>query len=275
MEKDTAMKKIWTRLKNCMTPSKKAQKVFKNPSASIYIQVRMADFKLDLPSGQSSGHLYLIEGTFSDIARFAGTTVEWIIRVAHLLCDPLGNVHVFTHTTGSLSDWYSSDRTPSWQEVTHGDQLLPGIYEIETTHPIVISQICEQDKISVTTTESAFNATAFHDLLIKCDAICVVSGSEAPLKASYLIPRHIGSDRARDIMEQFADVTEATGIHNYDPRIGIMLFKGVDYWVDRFQVGFYHIAVSHQMQLFITLPNIACHRMIPITSTISTPTILD
>ena len=68
MEKDTAMKKIWTRLKNCMTPSKKAQKVFKNPSASIYIQVRMADFKLDLPSGQSSGDLYLIEGTFSDIA---------------------------------------------------------------------------------------------------------------------------------------------------------------------------------------------------------------
>ena len=225
-------------------------------------------------SGEGFLHMYLIEGTFSDIARFAGTTVEWIIRVAHLLCDPLGNVHVFTHTTGSLSDWYSSDRTPSWQEVTHGDQLLPGIYEIEITHPIVISQICEQDKISVTTTEPAFNATAFHDLLIKCDAICVVSGSEAPLKASYLIPRHIGSDRARDIMEQFADVTEATGIHNYDPRIGIMLFKGVGYWVDHFQVGFYHIAVSHQMQLFIMLPNIACHRMILIPSTISTLTIL-
>ena len=58
MEKDTAVKKIWTRLKNCMTPSKKAQKVFKNPSAPIYIRVCMANFKLDLPPGQSSGHLY-------------------------------------------------------------------------------------------------------------------------------------------------------------------------------------------------------------------------
>ncbi|KAH9996768.1 hypothetical protein BJV77DRAFT_1085320 [Russula vinacea] len=196
--------------------------------------------------------MYLIEGTFSDIAQFAGTTVEWIIRVAHLLCDPLGNVHVFTHTTGSLSDWYSSDRTPSWQEVSHGDQLLPGIYKIETTRPIVISQICEQDKILVTTTESAFNATTFHDHLIKHDTICAVSGSEAPLKASHLIPRCIGSDRARDIVEQFANVTEATGIHDYDPRIGIMLFKGVGYWVGHFQVGFYHIADTYTIHNFNT-----------------------
>ena len=61
-------------------------------------------------SGEGFLHMYLIEGTFSDIAQFAGTTVEWIIRVAHLLCDPLGNVHVFTHTTGLISSISGTER---------------------------------------------------------------------------------------------------------------------------------------------------------------------
>jgi len=112
-------------------------------SQFVYIRVRMAQIQTENqpPAGQrSSGHVYLIRGTFRDIARYAGTTVDWIIRIAHLLCDPLGIGHVFTHTTGTPSDWYSSDRTPSWREVVHGDQLLPGIYEFEPTHPIILSK---------------------------------------------------------------------------------------------------------------------------------------
>ena len=120
----------------------------------------------DPPAGQqSSGHLYLvIQGTFCDIARYAGTV--------------------------------DSSRLP----------------------------IC---------------CASFHEDHFRCNAKCAVSGSECPVTASHLIPRCIGSDGARDVVERFAGVTENTSIRKFDPRIGITFFKGVGHWAKLFQAGFY------------------------------------
>ncbi len=218
-------------------------------SQFVYIQVCMASLQTP-PAGQQlpvSGHLYLIEGKFEDITQYAGTTVDWIIRIAHLLCDPLGTGHIFTHTTGTPSDWHSSDRTPSWQEVIHGDPLLPGIYEFDSTHPIILSKISDQQSHSVTTHGSESSSSTFHRLLLQRDSGCAVTTNEYSVIASHLIPRCIGSDSAKAIVEQFVGVTEAADIHQYHPKIGILLFSGLSYSVDIFQAGFYHIAVSHQM----------------------------
>jgi hypothetical protein len=198
-----------------------------------------------LAGQQSSGHLYLIEGTFSDIARYAGLTAEWIIRVARLLCEPLGSGRIFTHTTGTTDDWYSSDRTTSWREVVHGDVLLPGIYEFEPAHRIVLSKICERQNRSVTTTGTASNATTFREQLERRDSRCVVCGSDMPIKTSHLIPRRLGPDGVTDVVERFTGVTGVTDVDIFDPRIGIILLESVDHWVDHFQAGFYHITVSH------------------------------
>ncbi|KAF9514493.1 hypothetical protein BS47DRAFT_1381987 [Hydnum rufescens UP504] len=35
-----------------------------------------------------TGHLYLIKGTFEDIRRYAHVIVDWVIKVAHFICDP-------------------------------------------------------------------------------------------------------------------------------------------------------------------------------------------
>jgi hypothetical protein len=58
-------------------------------------------------SGQpsSSLHLYLISGSAEEISRYAGTTVERIVRNAHLLCDPLGtDGHIFTLIVGTSAE---------------------------------------------------------------------------------------------------------------------------------------------------------------------------
>ena len=63
----------------------------------IHIRIRNALLLL-IPTSNATaplnppltGYLYLIEGTFEDIQRYAGTTVDWIIKVAHFICDPLG-----------------------------------------------------------------------------------------------------------------------------------------------------------------------------------------
>ena len=96
-------------------------------------------------SQHSPGHLYLIEGRLEDIRQFSGTTVDWVIRVAHLICDPLGTGQVFTHTTGTTSDWYASDRAASWRQVFPGDPLHSGIYEFESASPILLSEISDRN----------------------------------------------------------------------------------------------------------------------------------
>jgi len=57
-------------------------------------------------------HLYLIEGTIQDIGRYAGTTVDWDIKVAHLICSPLRQGRVCIHMTGTPHEWYYRDKGP-------------------------------------------------------------------------------------------------------------------------------------------------------------------
>ncbi|KIM43621.1 hypothetical protein M413DRAFT_434417 [Hebeloma cylindrosporum] len=98
-----------------------------------------------------SGHLYLIEGAYEDIKRYAGTTVDWGIWVADLLCDPLGAVQLYTHTTGSASDWLNLDRTSR----PAGDKWSMAIsYFLESINssrppPILLSRISEREVPSV------------------------------------------------------------------------------------------------------------------------------
>ena len=143
-------------------------------------------------------HLFLIEGRFTDISRYAGTTVDWIIKVAHLICDPSGSGHVFTHTTGTSSDWHTSDRTASWRQVINGDPLLSGIYEFEPASPIALSNISERNNHSLTTAGSQSSSSIFCRDITQRDAACVVTRSSNLLVASHLIPKRMGSDGTRN-----------------------------------------------------------------------------
>ena len=215
--------------------------VLSDASQTVYIRVHMADLE---SNQESTGHMYLIQGTFEDITRYAGTTVDWVIKVAHLLCDPLGAGQIFTHT-GVPHDWYNIDRDSSWQEVVCGNPLLPNIYEFVTSYPITLSKISARHNRSVTTSgpQTQGNSNAFKRALSERDGPCVVLGTP-PSIGSHLIPRRVGQDGVAEILECFVGPAEANGANIYDPRIGINLCAGVDPWVDAYKVGFYHMTVS-------------------------------
>jgi len=140
---------------------------------------------------------------------------------------------------GVSNDWYHTDRDTSWQEVVHGNPLLPNIYEFVTSHPITLSRISERHSRSVTTSgsQSQGNSSSFRDSLSDRDGPCVVNGV-GPTIASHLVPRRVGSDGVTEIMEHFVGATETSGV--YDPQLGINLSMALDYWVDLYRVGFYH-----------------------------------
>jgi len=232
----------------------------------IYIRIRKA--LLPIPSGTTNplppdpntrGHLYLIEGKYQDIQRYAGPTVDWILKVAQLICDPLGAGQVYTHTTGNSSDWYPLDRASDWRQVVQGDLLRPGIYEFESsTGPILLSKISERQTHSMTTTGSESSATTFRRYIsLREGERCGVTRVSNTLIASHLIPKRMGSDGARDAIERFSGPQTALDIHSFDPRIGILLNGNLDSLVDSYKLGFYHITVGYYLDFgFLLFINI-------------------
>ncbi|KIM41748.1 hypothetical protein M413DRAFT_27333 [Hebeloma cylindrosporum] len=194
--------------------------------------------------GNPEAHLYLIEGTYEDIQRYAGTTVDWIIKVAHLICDPLGEGQVYTHTTGTSSDWYSLARTSDWRQVVQGDPLLPGIYEFESsTGPILLSKISERETHSMTSLGSKSNSAIFDQhIRLREDGRCAVLKTDLNATASHLIPKRMGTDGARDAVARFAGDQESLGIGAFDPKLGILLQSNLENLVDYYNLAFYHVS---------------------------------
>lgn len=208
------------------------------------------------PSTSSSTprHLYLIQGTFDDIARLAGSTVNWIIKVANLICDPSGAGRIYTHTEGTPIYWYDKDRNPDWRQVALGDPLAAGIYEFVTTVPITISKISERQIHSLTSAGSVSNAATFHRDLNLRDGACVVTQNPTSLIASHLVPKRIGTEGAKDVVTRFVGAEAARDIHRFHPYLGILLTSTLDYLVNRYKLGFYHDTVRNliTVQIFIT-----------------------
>ena len=77
----------------------KAQRAQRATGRKVYIRVHYSDVIVDNTDLDPSAprHLYLIKGKLKDIARYAGDTMDWIIRVSNLICDPSGKGHIYTH----------------------------------------------------------------------------------------------------------------------------------------------------------------------------------
>ena len=190
-------------------------------------------------------HLYLIQGSFGDIARYAGTTVNWIIKVANLICDPSSAGHIYTHTKGTSDYWYDKDRNPDWRQVDLGDPLVAGIYEFVTAATITISKISERQIHSLTSAGSESSAATFQQDLNLRDGVCVVSQNTSSLIASHLVPKRIGTEGAKEVVTRFVGAGAARGIHRFHSSLGILLTSTLDYLVDRYKVGFYHVTVRN------------------------------
>ena len=210
----------------------------------VYIRVHYSDVIVDNTDLDPSAprHLYLIEGKFDDIARHAGDTIDWIIRVSNLICDPSGKGHIYTHTEGTPSYRYDKDRDADWRQVALGDPLLAGIYEFVANDHITLSKICERNTHSVTSRRTATTAHAntFRRNLEERDVACVVTGNDVSLVASHLVPKRVGDEGAETIMERFVGEGEGRGIHRFHPSLGILLVSTLDSMVDLNKLGFYH-----------------------------------
>ena len=237
-----------------------------NHGQHVYIRVRRSLLEPTSTAAMNppttsppSAHLYLIEGTIQDIGRYADTTVDWVIKVAHLICAPSREGQVYTHMTGTPHDWYHRDRGTEWRQVVRGDPLLPGIYEFEARFPIVLSRLSAHQSRSMTSSGAESSAAIFRRHIEIRDDRCVVTHLAELLVASHLLPKRMGTEGAKRVVEEFVGAQAARQVHRFHAMIGILLIGSLDDLVDKYMLGFYHNAVSNDTYIFSYLITQACH----------------
>ena len=190
------------------------------------------------------GHLFAIRQDIQDLRPFAGETVDWLIRVARLMFEPLGNSSLFTFTVNTVEWWMNRDMVPAqWRQVQLGELLRPTIYEFRPNNnaPITLSRISVRQSHSLTTNTSQPHADAFRETIRGRDTRCIITHAQFfdMVIASHLIPKRIGDVATRSVVQRFTGL-DAADVTRFDPMLGILLAKQLDSLVDQYRLGFWH-----------------------------------
>ncbi|KAF8231487.1 hypothetical protein L208DRAFT_1469460 [Tricholoma matsutake] len=183
------------------------------------------------PLPGTTRNLNIIIADLPDLHPFAGDTVDWLIRVARLIFQPLSTSSLYTFTMESVEWWLGREmQLPLWRVVLPGEQLRATIYEFCLNNNALIK---------LTTNTSA----------------CIITHHtmERVLISSHLIPRWLGNLGVRSIIQCFTGL--ATIGDRYDPAIGVSLFMGLDTLVDSFELGFWNNGPDqHVVHSFADMP---------------------
>jgi hypothetical protein len=169
--------------------------------------------------------------------------VDWLIKVARLIFEPLGTSSLYTFTTESLEWWLDREMELAlWRPVVQGEQLRATIYEFrpDNNSPITLTKRSLRHNRSVTTNTSAPQATAFSGALLRRDHSCIITQytSQRVLAASHLIPRRLGVLGVQSIIQRFTG--PSTIVDRFNPSLGVSLFLPLDAYVDSYEVGFWN-----------------------------------
>jgi hypothetical protein len=195
------------------------------------------------PLPGTTGNHNVIIAPLRDLRPFSGDTVDWLIRVARLIFEPLGTGSLYTFTTGTVESWLEREMVQGqWRVVQDGEQLMSTIYEFrsDSNAPITLTRLSLRQARSVTTNTSADRGQVFRDALLRRHHQCIISSVSHPaiLIASHLIPRRLGDSGVQSVIDLFT--TLSTTVNRYNPMIGVPLLQTIDTWVDGFKLGFWN-----------------------------------
>ncbi len=195
------------------------------------------------PSPVAVGHLIVIRASLQDLRPFTGVTVDWLIRVARLIFEPLGTSSLFTFTEDTLESWFDRDMEPTqWRQVEQGELLRATIYEFrpDNNAPITLSKMSLRQGKSVTTNTSQPQATTFRDAIRARDTQCIITQNPffELVTASHLLPKRLGDATVTSVVQRFTGSGNA--VTRFHPTIGILLSKLLDSLVDSYTMGFWN-----------------------------------
>lgn len=191
------------------------------------------------PLPGTTGHLNVIIASPADLHPFAGNTVDWLIKVARLIFEPLGTGSLLTFTTNTPEWWLDRDRDLTWRPVVPGEQLTATIYEFHPNNaPIMLTKMSLRQMTSVTTDTSRPQATTFRNAVNARDGACIISTYSNPTIASHLAPKRLGDAGVQSVIQRFT--VSHPPVNRYHPTIGVCLLHALDSLVDNYELGFWN-----------------------------------
>ncbi|KAF5376936.1 hypothetical protein D9615_007294 [Tricholomella constricta] len=202
-----------------------------------------------LAPGTTPGTLTVLIAELPNLRPFAGgDTVDWLIKVAQLIFEPLGTGSLYTFSSGSLAWWMDQEmdsRLYEWRTVLDGEELRGTIYEFRPDDEealLTLTRMSIRPVRSVTTKTSVPRAATFREALLRRDRGCVVTGHpmEDLLYATHLIPRRLGDHGVQYVMDHFVGSPDNV-VDSYDPSIGVSLFIPLGILTDTYKIGYWNI----------------------------------
>jgi hypothetical protein len=192
------------------------------------------------PPLNGTGNLNVIAGPLLDIQNFAGTSVDWLIRMAKLILDPRGAGVLYTFQTGTVQYWLNHEMTDSWRQVGAGEELVSTIYEYRRLDGQLmdLTRICDRhtDLVALPTREEL----EFRDTFLAQHTECIISRAslDGILAASHLIPACLGDDVVQYIFERFTGLSNPVTKHHQSTAVPLNLFFNA--FVTAFNLGFWN-----------------------------------
>jgi len=231
----------------------------------IYSLLRRQINPTPLPSPPSTtGNLNAIIASLSDLRPFAGDTVDWLIRVARLIFEPLGTSSLFTFTVDTLDSWLDRDMDlTQWRQVEQGERLRATIYEFRPDNNAFITlskmSLREGSVTSATTNMSRPRATAFRNVIHERDRKCVISQNPWALTASHLVPKRLSDAAVTSVVRRFTGSDAA--VTRFDPIIGVLLLLTLHERLRCYEMGFWNAGPVSLLSFDLYHINIQCTGM--------------
>jgi hypothetical protein len=179
-------------------------------------------------------YLEILCARIEDLSPFAASA-RWLID----FCDGFffgtpGDI--FVQPLEHRSDINNTPRDASWTLLMPAAQLEGAVYEFAPSAPTDSMLFCDKTMSSATSRASVDRSRYFREALIARDVECILTGDEAETCiASHLIPKRLGDHLANSILVR-ANCANPSG--RIDSRLGILLNRTLDFFVDTFQMGF-------------------------------------
>ncbi|CAA7257427.1 unnamed protein product [Cyclocybe aegerita] len=131
------------------------------------------------PPPGATTNLNVIIANLPELRPFAGDTIDWLVKVARLIFEPLGTTSLYTFSTESLEWWLDREMEASqWRKVVPGEPLKATIYEFRPDNDasiLALTRMSLRSTRSVTTRTSVPRAATFRGALFHRDRACVVT----------------------------------------------------------------------------------------------------
>lgn len=167
----------------------------------------------------------MLEGEVAEFEHFAGAeNSQWIIDVAHGLCDP-------RQKRGQLWVWDSNGHD---SPVVVGNPLQALVYEYRIPVHVRLTKISRRHSKSVTASVGV--AKTMKTVVSVRDGHCWISRARRT-RNSHVCPKRMGDEQARFIYEEFTDTATPRDLTIFDPHFVISLTTNLDDEFDLYRIG--------------------------------------